>query len=66
MNAIPAFHLLSTRKSSSQLLLDEERPQVRKLPDAGDAENCDLNQDPADDTRVGSFGLITELGFAFL
>lgn len=39
---------------------------MRELPGASDAEDDELDQDPADDARVGGFGLITEFGFAFL
>ena len=51
---------------SCQLLLDEERPEMRQLPGAGSRQDNELNHGPADDTRVGSFGLITELGFSLL
>lgn len=50
----------------SQLLLDEERPQVRQLPRAGGRENSQLDECPADDTAVSGLGLVTELGFALL
>lgn len=52
--------------TSRQLLLDEERPQVRKLPCAGTAENNELNEHPPDNTCVCSFGLIAEFGLSFL
>lgn len=49
-----------------ELLLDEERSKVGELPGASDAEGGELDEHPADDTTVGGFGLISELGFAFL
>lgn len=39
---------------------------MRQLPDAGTAENDELDKHPSNDACVGRFGLISELGFAFL
>jgi hypothetical protein len=39
---------------------------MRQLPRAGDTENGELDQGPSDDTSVCGFGLVAELGFAFL
>lgn len=49
-----------------QLLLNEERPQVRELPSARNGQNSQLNESPADNARVGSLRLVTEFGFTFL
>lgn len=53
-------------RALSQLLLDEERPEVRKLPGACCGKDDELNQSPSDNTGVGSLGLVTEFCFAFL
>jgi hypothetical protein len=39
---------------------------MRQLPCAGDTENDELDDGPADDAGICSFGLVAELGFAFL
>lgn len=39
---------------------------MRELPGASDAEDDELDQNPADDASVGGFGLIAEFGFALL
>lgn len=39
---------------------------MRQLPGAGSRQDNELDDSPADDTRVGSFGLVTEFGLAFL
>lgn len=39
---------------------------MRQLPGTGYREDHELDQSPADDTRISSFGLITEFGFSFL
>ena len=52
--------------ASCELLLDEEVAQVRELPGAGDAQDGQLDEDPADDAGVCALGLVTEVGFAFL
>lgn len=49
-----------------ELLLDEEGPQVRQLPGAGNGEDNQLDKNPPDDAGIGALGLITEFGFAFL
>lgn len=62
-------HVLQYRTAPSpflrQLLLDEEGTQMRQLPDAGTAENDELDNHPANDTGVGGLGLVSELGLAF-
>ena len=59
-----ACHAISS--CLSQLLLDEEGPQMRQLPGTSRRENSDLNQSPADNARVGGLGLVTELGLTLL
>ncbi len=54
------------RVSLCELLLDKEGAQVGQLPDAGDAEDGELDEDPADDAAVCALGLVAELGFALL
>ena len=49
-----------------QLLLDEERPEVRQLPRANDPQNRQLNQRPSNHSRIRSLGLISELRLALL
>ncbi len=49
-----------------QLLFDEEVPQVRQLPGAGDAEDAQLNQRPPDDFGVGGLTLVSEFRLTFL
>jgi hypothetical protein len=39
---------------------------MRELPGAGDAEDDELDDDPADDTGVCRLGLISELGLSLL
>lgn len=39
---------------------------MRQLPCTCNRKDGQLDQRPTDDTRVGSFGLITELGFSLL
>lgn len=39
---------------------------MRKLPSAGDSDDNELDDDPSNDTGIGSLGLISEFGFAFL
>lgn len=39
---------------------------MRKLPCAGGSQDDDLNDHPANDTRVGRLGLVSELGLSFL
>jgi hypothetical protein len=39
---------------------------MRQLPGAGDDQDGELDESPADDTGVGGLGLITELGLALL
>lgn len=51
---------------SCQLLLDEEGPQVRKLPCTGDAQNDQLNQRPSHNPCVGRLRLISEFRFTLL
>lgn len=46
---------LSPFLSSSELLLDEERPEVGELPGASGRKNNNLNDDPANDAGIGSF-----------
>ena len=58
-NKVPCFPL-------SELLLDEERPKVRKLPSARGTKNNELDEDPADNTAIGRLGLISEFGFTLL
>ena len=52
--------------SLCKLLLDEEGPEMGKLPRAGDAQNHKLDQDPSNNAAVGGFGLVTEFGLPFL
>lgn len=47
-----------------KLLLDEEVFQVGKLPRAGDSENCELDENPADDAGICGFRLVSEFSFA--
>ena len=49
-----------------KLLLDEEVFQVGKLPRAGDSENCELDENPADDAGICGFRLVSEFSFALL
>lgn len=49
-----------------ELLLNEEGSQVGELPCTGSAQNDNLNQHPSNDTSIGGFGLVSELGLAFL
>lgn len=58
--------LFFNQSNLGQLLLNEERPQVRELPSARNGQNSQLNESPADNTTVGSLGLVTEFGFTFL
>jgi hypothetical protein len=51
---------------SSELLLDEEGTQVRELPCARDAQDDELDEDPADNAAVGGLRLVPELGLTFL
>lgn len=37
-----------------------------ELPGGGAGEDDELDDDPADDARVGGLGVVSELGFAFL
>jgi hypothetical protein len=53
-------------KSLGKLLLDEEGAQMRQLPCAGDTENDELDDGPANDAGICGLGLVAELGFAFL
>lgn len=39
---------------------------MRQLPGAGSREDDELDDGPADDARVGGFGLVTEFGLTFL
>ena len=39
---------------------------MRQLPCAGGCQDDDLNDHPANDTRVGRLGLVSELGLSFL
>jgi hypothetical protein len=39
---------------------------MRQLPGASSRQNSKLDQGPPNDTRVGSFRLITEFGLTFL
>lgn len=39
---------------------------MRKLPCASNSQDDELDERPADDARVGGFGLVAEFGFAFL
>jgi len=48
-----------------QLLLDEERPEVRKLPCTCDRENKYLHQCPFDRTGIRRLRLISEFSFSF-
>jgi hypothetical protein len=52
--------------SSGQLLLDEERTQVRELPRARGREDGYLDEGPAHDAGVGCLGLVAEFGLTFL
>ena len=36
------------------------------MPGAGSGEDNELDDGPADDPRVGGFGLVTEFGLTFL
>jgi len=38
---------------------------MRQLPSAGDSKNSELDKHPSDDTGVGGFGLVSELGLTF-
>ena len=58
--------LRHVRLSLCKLLLDKEGAQVGELPDAGHAEDGELDQDPADYAAVCGLGLVTELGLALL
>ena len=39
---------------------------MRQLPRAGDTQDGELDQNPADDTGIGRLGLVPELGLSFL
>lgn len=71
MPFVPRAPLIATTqfmscKSLGKLLLDEEGSQMRKLPYASDSEDDELDDGPFDDAGVCVFGLVAELGFAFL
>lgn len=51
---------------SGQLLLDEERSEMRKLPCACTTKNNKLNQRPFHNSSIHWFWLITEFCFSFL
>ena len=57
---------MCVEKILSKLLLDEERAQMRQLPDAGDTKDNELDKCPANDARVRVLGLVTEFGLALL
>lgn len=52
--------------ASSELLLDEERPQMGQLPSTRSSQNHQLDQHPPNDTGVCSLGLVSEFSFSFL
>lgn len=49
-----------------QLLFDEERPQVRKLPRASNTQYHYLNESPSHNPGIRRLGLISELGLSLL
>jgi hypothetical protein len=49
-----------------QLLLDEERPQMRKLPRASNTQNHYLDESPSHNPGIRRLGLISELGLSLL
>lgn len=59
-------HIASTLVRSGKLLLDEEGPQMRQLPRAGDTQDGHLDERPPHNTRVGRLGLVAELGLTLL
>lgn len=52
--------------ASRELLLDEEGSQMWQLPCASDPNDDELDNDPANDPGISGFGLVSEVGFAFL
>lgn len=53
-------------KSLGKLLLDEEGAQMRQLPCASNTKDNELDDGPANNAGIRGFGLVAELGFAFL
>ena len=51
---------------SSELLLDEERPQMGQLPCTCSSEDHQLDHHPSNDTGVCGFGLVSEFGLSLL
>jgi hypothetical protein len=47
-------------------LLDEERPEVRELPGAGNAQDNKLYQCPSHHPSIRRLGLVSEFSLAFL
>lgn len=52
--------------ASSELLLDEERPQMGQLPSTRPSQNHQLDHHPSHDTGVCGLGLVSEFSFSFL
>jgi hypothetical protein len=66
VSLFPKHLKFQSYRSLRKFLLDEEGAQMRKLPCASDTENDELNHGPSNDAGVCVFGLVAELGFAFL